>query len=227
MRWLFGFWGSELLAPNSKFPGQLRWGGNSRIIAAFIQLLPHHLVGARYSPVGGRSTLHSRSCTGPHWTTLDHTGPYWTTLGGVSSSGANGWCFLAEEYLCSGHAFLPNPSCSYPTLGRINYHSDANTRRTGQMRERFVWIFPSLHLWLPRLSRLYLGTSVHYLPPSVHPNITLQRTAEVDLSVSTSLFFPMSSQTLNLLMKKARRPDHLQQEKNNPERAVIAKSPLK
>ena len=216
MRWLFGFWGSELLAPNSKFPGQLRWGGNSRIIAAFIQLLPHHLVGARYSPVGGRSTLHSRSCTGPHW----------TTLGGVSSSGANGWSFLAEEYLCSGHAFLPNPSCSYPTPGRINYHSDANTRRRDRW-ERDLFEFSPLHLWLPRLSRLYLGTSVHYLPPSVHPNITLQRTAEVDLSVSTSLFFPMSSQTLNLLMKKARRPDHLQQEKNNPERAVIAKSPLK
>ena len=161
-----------------------------------------------------------------HWTTLDHTGPHWTTLGGVSSSGANGWSFLAEEYLCSGHAFLPNPSCSYPTPGRINYHSDANTRRRDRW-ERDLFEFSPLHLWLPRLSRLYLGTSVHYLPPSVHPNITLQRTAEVDLSVSTSLFFPMSSQTLNLLMKKARRPDHLQQEKNNPERAVIAKSPLK
>ena len=47
----FGF--SHILAPNSKFPGQLRRGGNSRIIAAFIQLLPHHLVEAPVDQVGG------------------------------------------------------------------------------------------------------------------------------------------------------------------------------
>ena len=64
----FGF--SHILAPNSKFPGQLRRGGNSRIIAAFIQLLPHHLVEATVIQVGG-----------------------------VSSSGTNRWSFLAGD-LC-------------------------------------------------------------------------------------------------------------------------------
>ena len=104
-----------------------------------------------------------------HWTTLDHTGPHWTTLGGVSSSGANGWCFLAEEYLCSGHAFLPNPSCSYPTPGRINYHSDANTRRRDRW-ERDLFEFSPLCIFDFPVSPVFiLGRLSTIFPPLSTP----------------------------------------------------------
>ena len=124
----FGF--SHILAPNSKFPGQLRRGGNSRIIAAFIQLLPHHLVGSGYSPL---PTFLQNWGAAAHW-----------VVGGVSSSGTNRWSFLAGD-LC-GHALLPNLGC--PAACRINEYLEVNKSRD-RLRKICLNFLPVLHLWLP------------------------------------------------------------------------------
>ena len=111
----FQFWGSQIWRQILNFRGNCGWGGNSRIIVAFIQLLPPRTT--RWEPAtflmvdvatctfcaehGRRERQDQRrtivyivrsTFVQPGRTRIARSTPL---LGGVSSSGPNGWSFLA------------------------------------------------------------------------------------------------------------------------------------